>query len=140
MNQQPSISRAQLCLRTSSCSWVTFFFFFGGWWQDLYSGHHKTLHSAKPTNVKKSVNLLYGRTSCAASLRRVAHQMMGLGQSLQDPQSLMTGGKAWGNLPGSDCGNVCRGGAEPSSTRRQSPWVNLKRSLWVGAWNVLYRG
>ena len=24
-----------------------------------------------------------------------------------------------------------------SSTRWRSPWVNLRRSLWVGAWNVL---
>ena len=49
----------------------------------------------------------------------------------------MTGGKAWGNLPGPDCGSVCRGGAEVSSTRRQSPRINLRRSLWVGAWKVL---
>ena len=32
---------------------------------------------------------------------------------------------------------VCRGGSEVSSTRWQSPWVNLRRSLRVGAWNVL---
>ena len=31
---------------------------------------------------------------------------------------------------------VCRSGAEVSSTRRQSPWVNLRQSLWVGACNV----
>ena len=49
----------------------------------------------------------------------------------------MTGRKPRGNLPGSDCGSVFRGGSEVSSTRRQSPWVNLKWSLWVGAWNVL---
>ena len=49
----------------------------------------------------------------------------------------MIGGKPRGNIPGSDCGRVCRGGAEVSSTRRWSPWVNLRRSLWVGAWNVL---
>ena len=30
-----------------------------------------------------------------------------------------------------------RSGAEVSSTRRQSLWVNLKQSLHVGAWNVL---
>ena len=30
-----------------------------------------------------------------------------------------------------------RGGAEVSSTRRQSPRVNLRQSLRVGAWNVL---
>ena len=28
-------------------------------------------------------------------------------------------------------------GAEVSSTRRRSPWINLRRSLRVGAWNVL---
>ena len=49
----------------------------------------------------------------------------------------MIGGKQEGNLPGSDCGSVCQGGAEVSSTRRRSPWVNLRWSLQVGAWNVL---
>ena len=113
------------------------YFLFGGWWQDLHSGHRKTLHSAKHKNAKKSENPLHESTSCAASLRRAAHQMTGLGQSLRDPQSLMIGGKARGNIPGSDCGRVCRNGAEVSSTRRRSPWVNLRRSLRVGAWNVL---
>jgi len=28
-------------------------------------------------------------------------------------------------------------GAEVSSTRRRSPWINLRRSLRVGAWNGL---
>ena len=37
----------------------------------------------------------------------------------------------------SDCGGVCRGCAEVSSTRQQFPWGNLSRSLRVGAWNVL---
>jgi len=32
---------------------------------------------------------------------------------------------------------VCRSGAEVSSTRLRSPWVNLRRSVRVGAWNVL---
>ena len=110
----------------------------GGWWQDLHSGHRKTLHSAKHSrSIKKSENPLRGSTSCAASLRRAAHQMTGFEQSLRDPQSLMIGGKPRGNIPGSDCGRVCRGGAEVSSTRRWSPWVNLRRSLDVGAWNVL---
>ena len=45
--------------------------------------------------------------------------------------------KPRGNLPGSDCGCVSRGGAEASCTRRWSPWVNLRQSLWMGAWNVL---
>ena len=63
--------------------------------------------------------------------------MMGLRQSLRDPHSLMKGGKPQGNLPGSDCGSVCQGGAEMSSTRRRSPLVNLSRFLRVGAWNVL---
>ena len=49
----------------------------------------------------------------------------------------MIGGKPRGNLPGSDCGSVRRGGAEVSSTRKRSPWVNLRRSLRVGAWNVV---
>ena len=35
---------------------------------------------------------------------------------------------------------MCQGGAEVSSTRLRPPWVNLKRSLWVVAWNVLFRG
>ena len=67
---------------------------------------------------------------------RLAGQMTRLGQSLWDPYSLMIGGKARGNLPGSDCGGVYRGGAEVLSTRRQSPWANLRRFLQVGAWNV----
>ena len=49
----------------------------------------------------------------------------------------MIGGKPRGNLSGSDCGSVCQGGAEVSSTRRLSPRVNLRRSLRVDAWNVL---
>ena len=113
-------------------------FLLGVWWQDLYSGHRKTLHSAKHTkSTKQSEKPLCGSTSCAAALRRAAHQMMGLGQSLWDPNSLMKGGKPRGNLPGSNCGSVCQSGAEVSSTRRWFPWVSLKRSLWVGAWNVL---
>ena len=103
----------------------------------MHSGHRKTLHSAKHKKAKKCENPLRGSTSCAAFLRRAAHRMTGLGQSLRDPQSLMIGGKPWGNIPRSDCGRVCRSGAEVSSTRRRSPWVNLRRSLRVGAWNVL---
>ena len=61
---------------------------------------------------KNSEHPLRGSTSCAAALRRAAHRMIGLGQCLPDPQSLMKGGKPRGNLPGSDCGSVCRGGAE----------------------------
>ena len=49
----------------------------------------------------------------------------------------MIGGTTRSNLPGSDCGSVCQGGAEVSSTRWRSPWVNLRQSLRVGAWNVL---
>ena len=49
----------------------------------------------------------------------------------------MIGGKARGNLPGSDCSGVCRGGAEVSSTRQRTPGVNLRQSLRVGSWNVL---
>ena len=88
-------------------------------------------------SIKKSENKLCWSTFGAASLRRADHQMMGLGQSLQDPQSLMTGRKPWGNLPGSYCSIVCRSGAEVSSTRRRSPCINLRLSLRVGAWNVL---
>ena len=105
----------------------------------MHSGHHKTLHSAKSTNVRKYENPPRGSTSCAAAFRRAAHRMMGLGQSLCDTHSLMTGGKPWGNPPGPDCDGVWWSGAEVSSTRRQSPWVNLRWSLRVGAWNVLYR-
>ena len=131
MSQQPSISSAQMCLRTSSCSWVTFLF--GGWWQDLHSGHRKTLHSAKPQNAKKTENPLCGSTSCAAALCRAAHRMTGLGQSLWDPHSFMIGRKTQGKFPGSDCGGVWWSGAEVSYIRRRSPWVNMRRSLWVGA-------
>ena len=49
----------------------------------------------------------------------------------------MIGEKTRRNLPRLDCGSVCQGGAEVSSTRRRSLWVNLRQSLWVGAWNVL---
>ena len=113
------------------------YFLLGGWWQDLHSGPRKTLHSAKHENAKKSENPLSGSTSCAASLRRAVHRMTGLGQNLWDSHSLMTGGKPQGNLLGSDCGSVCQGGAEVSSTRRRCPWVNLRWALQVGAWNVL---
>ena len=103
----------------------------------MHSGHPKTLHSAKPTNIKKSQNPLRGSTSCAAALRRATHRMTGLGQSLREPQSLMKGGIPRGNPPGPDYGSVCRSGAEVSPTRKWSPWVNRRRSLRVGAWNVL---
>ena len=63
--------------------------------------------------------------------------MTGSDQSLWDPHSLMIGGKTWGKLPVSHCGGVWSSGAVVSSTRRRSPWVNLRWSLWVGAWNVL---
>ena len=66
-----------------------------------------------------------------------AHRMAGLGQSLRDPHSLVIGGKPQGKLPGSDCVCVCQGGAELSSSRQQSPWVNLRQSLRMGTWNVL---
>jgi len=133
VSQWPSISSVQLCLQTSYCSWITFL---GGWWQDLHSGHRKILHSAKPLNAKKTENPLCGSTSCAVALHGAAHQIIRLGQSLWDPHSLI-GGKAEGKLLGSDCGDVCRSGAEVSSTRWRSPWVNLRWSLWVGAWNIL---
>ena len=135
MSQWPSISSAQLCLRTSSCSWVTFY--------EEVGGRICTPATVKPfipqnTKTQKiSENPLRGSTSCAASLHRAAHRMTGLGQSLRDPQSLMIGGKPRGNIPGSDCGRVCRSGAEVSSTRRRSPWINLRRSCRVSAWNVL---
>ena len=51
----------------------------------------------------------------------------------------MIEGKPRGNIPGSDCGRVCWSGSEVLSTRRRSPWVNLRRSLRVGAWNVLFQ-
>ena len=84
------------------------YFLVGGWWQDLHFGHRKTLHSRKTfqKHKKKCKNPLQGSTSCAASLRRGAHRMTGLGQSLRDRQSLMIGGKPRGNIPGSDCGRV----------------------------------
>ena len=103
VSQRPSISSAQLYLRTSSCSLVTLF---EGWWQDLHCSHRKTLHSAKDKNAKKSENPLRGNTSCATALRRATHRMTGLGQSLREPHSLMIGGKPRGNLTGSGCGRV----------------------------------
>ena len=134
VSQRPSISHAQLCWQMSSCSWLTFF---GGWWQDLHSGHSKTLHSAKhKKNAKKTEKPLRGRNFCAAARYRAAQRMMELEQSVQDPLSLMTGGKQRGNLPGSECGRVCWGGAEVSSTRRRSPWVNLRWSLRVRSCQV----
>ena len=51
----------------------------------------------------------------------------------------MIGGKPWGNLPRSDLNSVCQGATEVLSTRRQSPWVNLRWSLRVDAWNVLFQ-
>ena len=97
-----------------------------------------TLHSTKHTQIiNKTENPFRGSTCCAAALQRAAHHMTGLGQSLRDPRLLMIGGKAQGKLPGLGCGGVCRGGAEVSSTRRWYPWVKLRRSLRVGAWNVL---
>ena len=116
VNQRPSISSAQLCLRTSSCSWVTFYEEVGGriWTPATIKPFiPKTFQKQKKT----CENPFHGSTSCAASLCRAAHQMTGLGQSLRDPQSLMKGRKPRGNLPGSDCGSVCQGGAEVSSTR-----------------------
>ena len=79
-----------------------------------------------------------GKTT-AAALQRAVHQMLGLGQSFWDPHSLMIGGKSRGKLSGSDCGGVWRSGAEVSYIRRRSPWVNLRWSLRVFAWNVLSR-
>ena len=103
----------------------------------MHYSHRKPLHFAKHKNTKKSENPLRGSTSSADSLRRAAHQMTGLGQSLRDPHSLRIGGKAQGKLPGSDCSGVWWSGAEVSSTRRWSPWVNLRWSLRVSASNVL---
>ena len=106
----------------------------------MYSGHCKTLHSAKhKKTIKKIENPLRGSTSDAAALRWAAHRMTVLGQIVWDPHSLMMGGKPRGNLPGSDSGRACRAGAEVSSTRRRSPWVNTRRSFQVGAWNYLSR-
>ena len=48
-SQWPSISSAQLCLWTFSCSWVIFIW--GGWWQDLHSDHRKN-HSFHKTYKK----------------------------------------------------------------------------------------
>ena len=91
----------------------------------MHSGHRKTLHSAKHNNAKKSENPLCESISCAAALRRAAHQMTGLGQSLWDPQSLIIGGKPRGNLPVSDCSRVCQEGAEVSPTPVDPAAVSL---------------
>ena len=50
------------------------------------------------------------------------------GFALQPPQNTSFCKTHW---------SVWWGGAEVSSTRRRSPWVNLRWSLRVGAWNVL---
>ena len=101
----------------------------------MHYSHRKTLHSTKhKKNAKKIENPLRGNTSRALALRRAAHRMTGVGQSLREPHYLMTGGEPRGNSPGSDCGQA---GAEVSSIRQRSPWVNLRLSLRVGAWNVL---
>ena len=128
MSQRPSFSGANLWLRTSSCSYITFFWEVGG--RICAPATVKTLHSAKHTkNAKKTENPLHGSTSFAAVLRRATHQMTGLGQSLRDLHSLMTGRNVWVNLPGSDSSGVRRGGAEVSSIRSWSPWDNLRQSL-----------
>ena len=80
--------------------------------------HCKVIHSAKPINAKKMKNPLRGSTFYAAALRQASHWITRLGQSLWDPHYLMIGGKTRGELPGSDCSVVWRGGAEVSSTRR----------------------
>ena len=136
VSQQPSISGARLCLRTSSCSWVTSYLEVAVRICTPATGKPFIPQNIPKAKIK-SENPLCGSTSCAASLCRAAHRMTGLGQSLRDPQSLMIGGKPRGNIPGSDCRRVCRSGAEVSSTRRWSPWVNLRRSLRGDAWNVL---
>ena len=51
VSQQPSISGAQLNLRTSSCSGLPFL---GGWWQDLHSGHRKK-HTSFRKNAQSGV-------------------------------------------------------------------------------------
>ena len=130
MSQRTSISRPNyVCV----CPPPVELLFLGGWWQDLHFGHRKTLHSANPTNTKKTENPLHGSTSCEAALCRASHQMMEMGQSLRDPYSLVLGRKSWGNFPGSDCSGMWRSEAEVSSMRLWPPQINLRRSLWLGA-------
>ena len=50
------------------------------------------------------------------------------GFALQPPQNTSFCKTHW---------SVWWGGAEVSSTRRRLPWVNLRQSIWVSAWNVL---
>ena len=65
MSQRPSFSGANLWLRTSSCSYITFFWEVGG--RICAPATVKTLHSAKHTkNAKKTENPLHGSTSFAA--------------------------------------------------------------------------
>ena len=135
VSQMPSIYLAQLYLRTSSCSCFTFF---GGWWQDLHSSHRETLHSTKRTkNAKKTESPLRGSTSCAAALRRAAQRMMGLGKRFWEPPLFDDKRKNTGKPSRVRLQSVCQGGAEGSSLRWWFPWVNLRHSLQVGAWNVL---
>ena len=82
-----------------------------GWRSSLRANGHPYLMPNCVCGCPPAVGLLFirrlvagfalcGSTSCAASLRRAAHRMTGLGQSLREPQSLMIGGKPWGNIPG----------------------------------------
>jgi len=98
VSQHSSISHAQLCLRISSAVVLRFFEEIGG--SFFHSSQSKTLHSTKHKNTNKTKNPLRGSTYRAAAKRRVVLRMTGLGQSLWDPHSLMTGGKLQGKLPG----------------------------------------
>ena len=57
------------------------------------------------------------------------------GQSPRDTR-LPIGGKPRSN-PGQDDGMRRASGAEVSSTERLSPRLNLRRSIRLGAWNVI---
>ena len=112
--------------------------FLGGWWHDLHSGNRKTLHSAKPTNGRESEKpTLWEYLLCCSPWQGISLDDQ-IWEKPSRPPFLDDGGeKSGGKPPGSDCGGVWQSGAEVSSTRRCSPWVNLRRSLRVGAWNVL---
>ena len=137
MSRGPSMSSAQLSADVL-LQWGYFFFF------KEVGGRICTAATEKPLipqNILKTQRKLKTHSVGVPTVQLLfagqPNRMIGLGQSLRGPHSLMNGGKARGKLPGSDCGSVWHSSAEVSSTKRLSPCVNLRRSLQVGPENVL---
>ena len=92
--------------------------------------------SLATSQAKSFLNPLRGSTPTAAALRRAARCMKEAGQSHRDPR-LPIGEKPRSN-PGHGGGMRRASGGEVASTERLSPRRRLRRSTWVGAWNVMY--